>query len=105
VVKPDITSVEQLRGRKIGTPQLGNTQDVAVRHWLKEKGLGTTKEGGGDVSIVPQENAQTIETFTSGVIDGAWVPSPSPPAWSTRAGRSWSTNATSGRTESSSSPI
>ncbi len=76
VVKPEITSWEQLRGKKIATPQLGNTQDVAIRHWLKEKGLRTTKEGGGDVTIVPQENAQTIETFGSGAIDGAWVPEP-----------------------------
>ncbi|MFJ6198385.1 ABC transporter substrate-binding protein [Micromonospora sp. NPDC092111] len=76
VVKPEITSVEQLRGKKIATPQLGNTQDVAIRYWLKEKGLKTTKEGGGDVKIVPQENAQTVETFTSGAIDGAWVPEP-----------------------------
>ncbi|MFG3707321.1 ABC transporter substrate-binding protein [Micromonospora sp. NPDC047670] len=76
VVKPDITSVEQLRGRKIATPQLGNTQDVAIRYWLKEKGLTTTKEGGGDVRIIPQENAQTVETFGSGAIDGAWVPEP-----------------------------
>ncbi|MGN9802498.1 ABC transporter substrate-binding protein [Micromonospora sp. L32] len=76
VVKPEITSVEQLRGKKIATPQLGNTQDVALRYWLKEKGLKTTKEGGGDVTIVPQENAQTVETFGSGAIDGAWVPEP-----------------------------
>ncbi|WP_200206647.1 ABC transporter substrate-binding protein [Micromonospora coerulea] len=76
VVKPEITTVEQLRGKKIATPQLGNTQDVALRYWLKEKGLKTTKEGGGDVKIVPQENAQTVETFTSGAIDGAWVPEP-----------------------------
>ncbi|MGJ3228394.1 ABC transporter substrate-binding protein [Micromonospora aurantiaca] len=76
VVKPGITSVEQLRGKKIATPQLGNTQDVALRFWLKEKGLETTKEGGGDVKIVPQENAQTVETFGSGAIDGAWVPEP-----------------------------
>ncbi|MEU7619918.1 ABC transporter substrate-binding protein [Micromonospora rifamycinica] len=76
VVKPEITSVEQLRGKKIATPQLGNTQDVAIRYWLKEKGLKTTKEGGGDVKIVPQENAQTVETFSSGTIDGAWVPEP-----------------------------
>ncbi|KAB1138824.1 ABC transporter substrate-binding protein [Micromonospora sp. DT46] len=76
VVKPEITSVEQLRGKKISTPQLGNTQDVAIRYWLKEKGLTTTKEGGGDVKIVPQENAQTVETFNSGAIDGAWVPEP-----------------------------
>ncbi len=76
VVKPEITSAEGLRGKKIATPQLGNTQDVAIRYWLKEKGLATTKEGGGDVSIVPQANSQTIETFRSGAIDGAWVPEP-----------------------------
>jgi NitT/TauT family transport system substrate-binding protein len=76
VVKPEITSVEQLKGKKIATPQLGNTQDVALRYWLKEKGLTATKEGGGDVKVIPQENAQTIETFNSGAIDGAWVPEP-----------------------------
>lgn len=76
VVKPEITSAEQLRGKKIATPQLGNTQDVALRFWLKEKGLQTTKEGGGDVKVIPQENAQTVETFGSGAIDGAWVPEP-----------------------------
>jgi sulfonate transport system substrate-binding protein len=76
VVKPGIASVEDLRGKKIATPQLGNTQDVAIRYWLKEKGLKTTKEGGGDVQIVPQENAQTVETFGTGAIDGAWVPEP-----------------------------
>jgi NitT/TauT family transport system substrate-binding protein len=76
VVKPDINSVEDLKGKKIATPQLGNTQDVALRYWLKEKGITTTKEGGGDVSIVPQENAQTLETFESGAIQGAWVPEP-----------------------------
>jgi NitT/TauT family transport system substrate-binding protein len=76
VVKPNITSVEQLKGKKIATPQLGNTQDIALRYWLKEKGLKTNKDGGGDVSILPQENAQSLETFTSGAIDGAWVPEP-----------------------------
>jgi NitT/TauT family transport system substrate-binding protein len=76
VVKPDINSVDDLKGKKIATPQLGNTQDVALRYWLKEKGITTTKEGGGDVSIVPQENAQTLETFESGAIQGAWVPEP-----------------------------
>ncbi|MFC0503306.1 ABC transporter substrate-binding protein [Micromonospora costi] len=76
VVKPGITGAPDLRGKKIATPQLGNTQDVAVRYWLKQQGLTTTKEGGGDVTIVPQENAQTVETFASGAIDGAWVPEP-----------------------------
>src|SRR4051812_13193712 len=43
VVKPDITSVDQLKGKKVATPQLGNTQDVALRYWLKQHGLKTTK--------------------------------------------------------------
>ncbi|HEU5161390.1 MAG TPA: ABC transporter substrate-binding protein [Streptosporangiaceae bacterium] len=76
VVKPSITSVPGLRGKKIATPQLGNTQDVALRYWLKQQGLRTTKEGGGDVNIVPQDNAQTVQTFEQGTIDGAWVPEP-----------------------------
>ena len=73
---PASHGAQDLKGKKIATPQLGNTQDVAIRYWLKQKGLTTTKEGGGDVKIVPQENAQTVETFNSGAIDGAWVPEP-----------------------------
>ncbi|MEU7895485.1 ABC transporter substrate-binding protein [Nonomuraea sp. NPDC049152] len=76
VVKPEINSVEDLKGKKIATPQLGNTQDVALRYWLQEKGLKTDTKGGGDVSIVPQENSQTLQTFATGDIDGAWVPEP-----------------------------
>jgi NitT/TauT family transport system substrate-binding protein len=76
VVKPEITSVADLKGKKIATPQLGNTQDIALRSYLKEKGLETTQEGGGDVQIVPQENSQTADTFATGEIDGAWVPEP-----------------------------
>ena len=80
VVKPEITSAADLKGKKIATPSLGNTQDVALRSWLKEQGLATDTAGGGDVSVVPQENAQTLETFLAGTIDGAWVPEP----WATR---------------------
>ncbi|TQS43720.1 ABC transporter substrate-binding protein [Cryptosporangium phraense] len=75
VVKKGITEAN-LKGKKIGTPQLGNTQDVALRYWLKQKGLTATKEGGGDVKIQPQENAQILEKFTAGQLDGAWVPEP-----------------------------
>jgi NitT/TauT family transport system substrate-binding protein len=75
-VKPEITSVADLKGKKIATPQLGNTQDIALRSFLKEQGLQTTQEGGGDVSVVPQENSQTADTFATGDIDGAWVPEP-----------------------------
>jgi NitT/TauT family transport system substrate-binding protein len=80
VVRPDVTDAGSLRGRTVASPQLGGTQDVALRSWLAGKGLKTTPEGGGDVRIVPQENAQTLETFKSGDIAGAWVPEP----WATR---------------------
>jgi NitT/TauT family transport system substrate-binding protein len=80
VVKPEITSAAGLRGKKVASPQLGNTQDVALRTWLADNGLVTTREGGGDVSILPQDNAQTLDAFKSGQIDGAWVPEP----WATR---------------------
>jgi NitT/TauT family transport system substrate-binding protein len=80
VVKPDIKNAKDLKGRKVASPQLGNTQDVALRTWLKKKGLKTDTAGGGDVSVVPQENAQTLDLFRQGEIDGAWVPEP----WATR---------------------
>jgi NitT/TauT family transport system substrate-binding protein len=80
VVKPKITTPAQLRGVRIATPQLGNTQDVALRAWLRQQGLSSTLEGGGQVSVLPQSNAQTLETFRAGQIDGAWVPEP----WATR---------------------
>ncbi|WP_405142984.1 ABC transporter substrate-binding protein [Sphaerisporangium sp. NBC_01403] len=76
IVKPTINSAADLKGKKIATPQLGNTQDVALRFWLKDKGLKTDTKGGGDVSIVPQDNSQTLQTFATGDIDGAWVPEP-----------------------------
>jgi NitT/TauT family transport system substrate-binding protein len=76
VVKPSINSAADLKGKKIATPQLGNTQDVALRSYLKANGLQTDTSGGGDVSIVPQANADTLTQFASGDIDGAWVPEP-----------------------------
>src|SRR5437763_13307101 len=51
VVKHGIISAAQLKGKSIATPSLGNTQDVALRYWLKQHGLNTTPTGGGDVSI------------------------------------------------------
>ena len=80
IVKPEITTAADLKGKKLASPQLGNTQDVALRTWLANNGLATDPQGGGDVSILPQDNAQTLEAFTSGQIDGAWVPEP----WATR---------------------
>lgn len=80
VVNPKITKPADLKGKKVASPNRGNTQDVALRSWLLKQGLKTTVEGGGDVSVLPQELAQTLETFKSGQIAGAWVPEP----WATR---------------------
>jgi sulfonate transport system substrate-binding protein len=76
VVKPTITGPADLKGKKIATPQLGNTQDVALRSWLKQNGLNADQQGGGDVSIQPQDNATALQAFAQGAIDGAWVPEP-----------------------------
>jgi NitT/TauT family transport system substrate-binding protein len=75
-VKPTITTAAQLEGKKIATPQLGNTQDVALRNWLKQNGLNADTQGGGDVSVLPQDNATALQAFAQGAIDGAWVPEP-----------------------------
>src|SRR6202171_5131983 len=80
VVKPGITSIADLKGKKIADPQLGATQDVALRWFLKSNGFATDTAGGGDVSILPQDNAQTLTAFKQGQIDGAWVPEP----WASR---------------------
>jgi NitT/TauT family transport system substrate-binding protein len=76
VVKPTINGPADLKGKKIATPQLGNTQDVALRSWLKKNGLNADQQGGGDVSIQPQDNATALQAFAQGAIDGAWVPEP-----------------------------
>lgn len=76
VTRAAITAVSQLKGKTLATPQLGNTQDVALRAYLKSKGLTTDLQGGGDVSIKPQSNSQTVTAFKLGTIDGAWVPEP-----------------------------
>jgi NitT/TauT family transport system substrate-binding protein len=80
VVNQSINSAADLKGKVVASPQLGNTQDVALRTWLKSKGLNTDTTGGGDVQIRPQDNATTLNAFKSGELVGAWVPEP----WATR---------------------
>ena len=80
VVKPSITSPAQLKGKKIADPQLGGTQDVSLRWYLKDQGFKTDTAGGGDVHVLSQDNAQTLTAFRQGQIDGAWVPEP----WASR---------------------
>lgn len=76
VVQPGIEGPDDLEGANLATPQLGNTQDVALRTWLAEEGYETSTTGGGDVTISPTENAQTLTLFQAGDIDGAWLPEP-----------------------------
>lgn len=80
VVDPALTTVADLDGTRIATPQRGGTQDVAARTYLAEHGLSTDITGGGDVGIVPTTNAQTLQLFADGQIDGAWLPEP----WASR---------------------
>jgi NitT/TauT family transport system substrate-binding protein len=80
VVRPDITEPEQLAGTTLASPQTGGTQDIALRHYLEEQGYEVDARGAGEVSVLAQENAQTLQTFLAGDIDGAWVPEP----WASR---------------------
>ncbi|MEU8654550.1 aliphatic sulfonate ABC transporter substrate-binding protein [Streptomyces sp. NPDC048737] len=78
VVDPDrIASLRDVEGKRIATPQLGNTQDVAFLHWAA--GQGWTIDpmtGKGDVTLVRSDNKVTPNAFRAGAIDGAWVPEP-----------------------------
>ncbi|WP_328972371.1 aliphatic sulfonate ABC transporter substrate-binding protein [Streptomyces sp. NBC_00239] len=78
VVNPDkIKTLDDLKGKKIATPQKGNTQDVAFLNWIGEKGWTVDPESGkGDVSVVRTDNKVTPDAYKSGSIDGAWVPEP-----------------------------
>jgi NitT/TauT family transport system substrate-binding protein len=76
VVRAGIDKPEDLRGATLATPQLGNTQDVALRTWLSDNGLTTATGDPGDVLITPTENALSLQLFSSGDLDGAWVPEP-----------------------------
>jgi NitT/TauT family transport system substrate-binding protein len=76
VVKPTVKTAADLKGKVLATPQLGNTQDVALRTYLAAHGLKTDITGGGDVSVRPEDNATTLQAFQQNQIDGAWVPEP-----------------------------
>lgn len=78
VTKASITSPSQLKGTTLASPQLGNTQDIALRTWLKAQGYATDTTGGGDVHVQPSAtgNGTIVTEFKAGQIDGAWVPEP-----------------------------
>ncbi|MCL3992290.1 aliphatic sulfonate ABC transporter substrate-binding protein [Streptomyces lavenduligriseus] len=78
VVNPaKIKSLKDVEGKKIATPQLGNTQDVAFLNWAAEQGWKVDAQSGkGDVTVVRTDNKITPDAYKSGSVDGAWVPEP-----------------------------
>ena len=77
VVKSSVSGASALKGQTLDTPSLGNTQDVALRYWLKQNGLATTATGGGDVLVKPTTpNSDAVQAFESGQIAGASEPAP-----------------------------
>ena len=74
-----ISKPEDFHGKRIASPQLGNTQDVALRAWLKSNGL-KTREKGGDVEVLPIANPDQLTLFLKKEIDAAWAPEP----WASR---------------------
>jgi NitT/TauT family transport system substrate-binding protein len=76
VVRDGINTAADLTGTTLASPQLGNTQDVALRTWLTDQGLKNSVDGGGDVTIAPTANSDILTLFQSGDLDGAWVPEP-----------------------------
>jgi NitT/TauT family transport system substrate-binding protein len=76
VVRDGIDKAADLKGTTLASPQLGNTQDVALRTWLTDQGLENSVDGGGDVTIAPTANSDVLNLFQSGQLDGAWVPEP-----------------------------
>src|SRR4030095_5709447 len=84
VVKADspIRAPGRCRRKKIATPQLGNTQDISCRAWLKAQGFNVTQTG-GDVIVVPTNNPDQLALFQSGGVDAVWTVEP----WVTRLER------------------
>ena len=70
-----IKSASDFHGKKVATPQLGNTQDVALRSWMRANGL-KAREKGGDVQVLPIANPDQLTLFLKGQIDAAWTPEP-----------------------------
>ena len=84
VIKPDgpIKTAADFRGKKIATPQLGNTQDISCRAWLNAQGFKVTQTG-GDVTVIPTANPDQLGLFQSGGVDAVWTVEP----WVTRLER------------------
>lgn len=79
VVQPPVNGPADLAGKRVASPQLANTQDIALRIWLRNHGL-EAKEKGGTVQITPIAPSDIFTLFTRGELAGAWVPEP----WASR---------------------
>lgn len=81
VVRNDagINQPSDFHGKKVASPQLGNTQDVSLRAWLKANGMKPLDKG-GDVQIMPMANPDQLTLFVKKELDAAWAPEP----WATR---------------------
>jgi NitT/TauT family transport system substrate-binding protein len=77
-----IKTPADFRGKKIATPQLGNTQDISCRAWLKAQGFKVTQTG-GDVLVLPTANPDQLALFQKGEVDAVWTVEP----WVTRLER------------------
>jgi NitT/TauT family transport system substrate-binding protein len=75
----NIHKPEDFHGKKVASPQLGNTQDVALRAWLLQNNLKPTDKG-GDVQVIPLANPDQLTLFQKGQLDASWAPEP----WATR---------------------
>lgn len=84
LVKADspIKAPSDFRGKKIATPQLGNTQDISCRAWLKAQGFRVTLTG-GDVTVIPTANPDQLGLFQTSGVDAVWTVEP----WVTRLER------------------
>ena len=74
-----INKPEDFHGKRVASPQLGNTQDVALRAWLKAHGM-KARDKGGDVKVLPMANPDQLTLFLKQELDAAWAPEP----WATR---------------------
>lgn len=71
-----VKTVKDLKGKRIASPEFGNTQDIALRHWVKTQGLIPNR----DVQILTIKNPDILMLFQQKNLDAAWVPEP----WLTR---------------------
>ena len=97
MVNPSITSIADLKGKKIATPSAGNTQDVALKYFLKQHGFKESADGTGDVTVVNQDNGTTCRPSRRARSTAPGSPSPTPPSWRRPAPSASSTRRRCGR--------